>query len=175
MRQGRHIEIKQSSIFDSELGEVERETRGVPLTGGPCLREKILCEFSDLLLCCLLPGPLREQTVMARALIQRKTPCGWSKGDSIGWKRSPWFFKISPVSLKMVSYAPFGSEFPALVPLSDAQRPPWLALHTLLSEGSTALREGIQLSNKFSLHLLIPYLFGLWLLLNTRQLICALG
>ena len=77
----------------------------------------------------------------------------------------------------MVSYAPFGSEFPAMMPLSDAQKPPWLALHTFPSEGSTALWEGIQLSNNqvFSLHLLIPYLFGLWLLLNTRQLICALG
>ena len=84
LRQERHTEIKQSSIFDSELGEVERETRGVPLTGSPCLRQKMLCEFSDLLLCCLLPALLREQTVMARALIQRKTPCGWSKGNSIG-------------------------------------------------------------------------------------------
>ena len=84
LRQERHTEIKQSSIFDSELGEVERETRGVPLTGCPCLRQKMLCEFSDLLLCCLLPALLREQTVMARALIQRKTPCGWSKGNSIG-------------------------------------------------------------------------------------------
>lgn len=93
MRQERHTGIKQSSIFDSELGEVERETRGVPLTGSPCLREKMLCEFSDLLLCCLLPAPLREQTVMARALIQRKTPCGWSKGNSIGWKRSSCFFQ----------------------------------------------------------------------------------
>lgn len=84
LRQERHTEIKQSSIFDSELGEVERETRGVPLTGSPCLRQKMLCEFSDLLLCCLLPALLREQTVMAKALIQRKTPCGWSKGNSIG-------------------------------------------------------------------------------------------
>lgn len=51
------------------------------------------------------------------------------------------------MSLKKVSYAPFGSEFPVLMPLSDAQKPPWLALHTLLSEGSTDLWEGIQLSN----------------------------
>ena len=45
MRQERHTEIRQSSIFDSELGEVKRETRQVPLTGGPCLREKMLCCF----------------------------------------------------------------------------------------------------------------------------------
>ena len=102
--------------------------------------------FSDLLLCCFPPVPLMEQTVIDRALIQRKTSCGWGKGDSIGWKSSP-FFKISPVSLKKVSYAPLGSEFPVLMPLSDAQKSPWLALHTLLSEGSTALWEGIQLSN----------------------------
>lgn len=52
MRQERHTKIKQSSIFDSELGEVRREPGGGGATNrGPMFMEMMLCEFSDLLRC----------------------------------------------------------------------------------------------------------------------------
>ena len=81
-----------------------------------------------------------------RAFIQRKGPYGWSKCDSIGWKEAPFFSK-KICAPKNVCYTPFGGEFPALMPLSDVQKHLQLALGTLISKGSTAFQEGIQLSD----------------------------
>ena len=93
LRQERHTEIKQSSIFDSELGEVERETRGVPLTGSPCLRQKMLCEFSDLLLCCLLPALLRGANSHGQSLDPEKNPMWLEQGEQYRVKKKLLFFQ----------------------------------------------------------------------------------
>ena len=75
---------KSKGIMRQERHTGQKGNQAGATNRGPMFKGKDAMLFSDLLLCCFPPVPLMEQTVMDRALIQRKTSCGWGKGDSIG-------------------------------------------------------------------------------------------
>lgn len=178
MRQERHMKTKQTSIFDSELGEVRRETRGEggATNRGPMFKgeDAMWVFWSTSVL--FPPCPPQGADSHDQSLDPEKNPMWLEQGRQYRVKKKSLFFQN-------IACVPEKGQLCSLwewVPCSDA---PLRCSETSMASFTHCYLNEVQLFRrvysfqtiKFSLHLLIPYLFGLWLLLNTRQLICALG